>query len=168
MCSVRAARCHRIRATSHSCVNIFGAHPVDSPVAVSGGFLARSSVGTRMIANQAEFDATLAAEGFISRDMADLSIAEQRELLSDAEVLVGAMGTNLLALYFAPPGCRVMVVIDDVELDIVIAQTCAMVGQSCEYLISTPARASNRAMHSRDLDFEVDCAAFRERLRERA
>ena len=49
-------------------------------------FLARSSVGTRMIVNQAAFDAALAAEGFISRDMADLSIAEQRELLSDADM----------------------------------------------------------------------------------
>ncbi|TAK98793.1 MAG: glycosyltransferase family 61 protein [Rhodospirillaceae bacterium] len=129
-------------------------------------YLSRTSVGTRMVANREEFDRFLREEGIQSVELADLSIDAQREQLADAEVLIGGMGTNLLALYFAPPGCTVIGIIDDPALDTLIAHTCAMLGMSCQYLVSTPAGTSSKAMHARDLDFVVDCGELQRRLRE--
>mgnify|MGYP003338695972 CR=1 FL=1 len=82
----------------------------EKPPAFAGGFLfgdcqrihlARTSVGTRQIANAAEFATLLDNLGFVTFDLADLSIAAQREILADAELLLGADGSHLLGLYFA-------------------------------------------------------------------
>jgi capsular polysaccharide biosynthesis protein len=129
-------------------------------------YLSRASVGTRMVANVEEFNRTLADLGFQSVELADHSIAAQREMFADAEILLGGMGTNLLALYFAPPGCTVIGIIDDPVLDTLVAQTCAILGMSCQYLISKPAGTSRKAMHDRDLDFVADGEELKRRVRE--
>src|SRR5262249_46206413 len=119
-----------------------------------------------MVANMDEFNKTLAEEGFQSVELADYSIEQQKEMLADAEVLLGGMGTNLLALYFVPPGCTVIGIIDDPAADPLIVQTCGILGMPFQYLVSTLAGSSKKAMHVRDTDFVVDCAELKRRLRE--
>lgn len=128
-------------------------------------FLSRGTVGTRMIVNAAEFEQVLKDESFTSVDLAKISLAEQKELISRAEVLIATMGTDLLALYFAPPDCTVIGIIDDPVHDPLIRQTCGILGMPFQYLLSQPSGTSVQARHSRDLDFVVDCDAFRQRVR---
>lgn len=129
-------------------------------------FLSRAGVGKRMIANADEFTTVLRDEGFQSVDMATLSIARQKELFADAAVIIGTMGTDLLALYLAPLTCTVIGIIDDPAQDPLIRQTCAHFGMPFQYLLSRTTGASTEARHIRDVDFIVDCAELRRRLRE--
>lgn len=98
--------------------------------------------------------------------MTDLTIDQQRDLVRDAKLIVGTMGTNLLGLYFAPASCTVIGIIDDPAQDPLIAPTAAILGMDCQYFIAKSAGVSAKALHDRDTDFQVDCAAFRQRLRE--
>jgi capsular polysaccharide biosynthesis protein len=129
-------------------------------------FLARTGIGTRLIANAAEFEALLAQEGFVSKDMADLSIAEQRQLLSNADVLLGVAGTNMLALYFAPVGCNVISLLQRTDIDPPIAQTAAVLGMYHQFFVCAPAEDRGLSTHAKDTDIVVDCAELKRRLDE--
>jgi capsular polysaccharide biosynthesis protein len=141
------------------------------PIAASGPrpkriFLARTSVGTRMIANHAEVQAVLDEAGFVSLEMADLTIAQQRDRLAEAEILLGAYGTNLLALYFAPAGCNVIALMDPKMEDPTIAHTAAVLGMKHQNLTCKAAHKSALARHGKDYDIVVDCDELRRRLAE--
>lgn len=127
-------------------------------------YLSRASVGTRVVANAAEFEAFLVREGFITADLADLSLSEQEQLLGDADVLLGTFGSNLLGLYFAPPGCTVIAMMHDVTEDPTIAHTCAMLGMKQQYLVCEKAPTSGLQRHRKDADVIVDCALLASRL----
>lgn len=129
-------------------------------------FLARTSIGTRLIANAAEFEALLIQEGFVSKDMADLSIAEQRQLLSNAEVLLGVAGTNMLALYLAPAGCNVISLLQQTDIDPPIAQTAAVLGMYHQFFMCAPAEERGHSTHVKDTDVVVDCVELKRRLDE--
>jgi capsular polysaccharide biosynthesis protein len=131
-------------------------------------YLSRASIGTRQIANKAELDALLVREGFVSADMANLSIAEQRQFLGNAEILLGAPGTNMLALYLAPAGCTVIAMMLNADSDPPIAQTAAFLGMHHQYLLCSPAELRGLAYHAKDADMVVDCVELKRRLRELA
>jgi capsular polysaccharide biosynthesis protein len=127
-------------------------------------YLDRASVGTRAVANAAEFNAFLEREGFVMADLADLSLAAQEELLGDADVLLGTFGSNLLGLYFAAPGCTVIAMMHDVTEDPTIAPTCAMLGMKHQYLVCEKAPTPGLQKHRKDTDVIVDCALLASRL----
>ena len=79
-------------------------------------------------------------------------------------MLISTLGTDMLALYFAPPSCTVIIVIDDASVDHAIGQTCAILGMPYQYLISPISGVSDGARHTRDVDFVVDCDELRTRL----
>jgi capsular polysaccharide biosynthesis protein len=121
-------------------------------------------VGTRQVANAVEFAALLDELGFISFDLADLSIAEQRETLADAEVLLGADGSNLLGLYFAPAGCTVMALMDEPKNDMLVGPTCAFLGMEYQFVLCARAESAALQIHRKDQDIVVDCAALKKRI----
>jgi capsular polysaccharide biosynthesis protein len=127
-------------------------------------YLSRASVGTRAVANADEFNAFLLREGFITADLADLSLADQEHLLGDADVLLGTFGSNLLGLYFAAPGCTVIAMMHDVTEDPTIAPTCAMLGMKQQYLVCEKAATSGLQRHRKDADVIVDCTLLASRL----
>ncbi len=127
-------------------------------------YLSRASVGTRAIANAADFNAFLDREGFTTADLADLSLKEQEQLLGDADVLLGTFGSNLLGLYFAAPGCTVIAMMHDVTEDPTIAPSCAMLGMKQQYLVCEKAPTPGLQKHRKDTDVIVDCALLASRL----
>lgn len=127
-------------------------------------FMARSSVGTRLVANEGEFREFLVSENFVVADLADLSVDAQRNLLGDAEVILGAFGSNLLGLYFAPPGCAVIAMMNNLSYDMVVAPTAHILGMRHEYFICEDAPVSRRRRYKKDADIVVDCEALRRRL----
>jgi capsular polysaccharide biosynthesis protein len=140
------------------------ADPAAKPCAGKRLFLTRGHVGTRLIANSDAFADVLAATGFTTVDMAAYSVAEQRTLLRDAEVLMGTFGSNLLALYFAPPGCSVIELVDRPEEDPTIPHSCAFFGLRHQFVICTTAGASAVQRHKKDRDIIVDTDELRRRL----
>jgi capsular polysaccharide biosynthesis protein len=128
-------------------------------------FLSRKSVQTRLAANDVEFRACLAEQGFIEADMADLSFAEQARLLNDAEVLLGLFGSNLLANYQAPADCTVIGVTDAPDDDPTIPHTCFLFGQRHQFLVSEAAADPGHKRYKNDRDLLVDCEELRRRLR---
>lgn len=129
-------------------------------------FLGRSSVGTRMIANAAAFQEFLQHEGFVAVDPADLSAAGQKELLADAEIILGPFGSNLFGMYFAPAGCHVVTLINNPGIDPMVAPTAALLGLQHQYFVCASAPESGRQRYRKDTDIVVDCVALAERLRE--
>ncbi len=143
-----------------------GLRPDGAPAMQKGKrvFLARSSVGTRMIANAAAFADFLAREGFVTADPADLSAEDQRTLLGDAAIIMGPFGSNLFGMYFAPAGCHVITLINNPGIDPIIAPTAAVLSLQHQYFVCASAPESGRKRYKKDTDIIVDCAALKERL----
>jgi capsular polysaccharide biosynthesis protein len=131
-------------------------------------YFSRTRIESRLVINAAEFERVLDDHGFVSVDLATLTVAQQREMLADAEILLCAIGTDVFAAYFAPPGCTVICMQWDTgwELDPYIPQTCAMLGMTHQFLLCPTTRQSKNARSWMDLDFVVDCAELDRRLRE--
>ena len=66
----------------------------------------------RRVVNETEVARELEKEGFINVVSSRLSFAEQVQLFSDAEVIVGIHGAGLANLLFAPPGAIVVEALD--------------------------------------------------------
>lgn len=131
-------------------------------------FFSRDRIGSRLVVNTAEFQRVLDDYGFVTVDMPTLSIAEQRDLFSEAEIMLGAIGTDLFAVYFAPQGCAVVSMQWDPTwtLDAYNPQTCAMLGLRHQFFLCPETRPAKNSRSWLDLDFTVDCAALRRRLDE--
>ncbi len=131
-------------------------------------FFSRDRIASRLVVNAGEFQKVLDDYGFVTVDMPTLSLAEQRELFSEAEIMLGAIGTDLFAVYFAPQGCNVITLQWDTtwKLDAYNPQTCALLGLKHQFFLCPETRASRNSRSWLDLDFTVDCAALRRRLDE--
>lgn len=131
-------------------------------------FLSRARIGTRLAINAAEFEQCLRDNNVVTVELSDISVAEQRARFADAEVLLCGLGTDVFAMYFAPPGCTVIVMQwnDGLEIDPYAPAMCRMVGMKHQYLLCPETRPSKNARHWLDLDFVVDCAALSRRLGE--
>ena len=141
------------------------AAPATRPTSGKRFHLARGAVGTRRIANLESFEALLAEHNIVTLDVGEMSIAAQRDALADAEVLLGAYGSNLLALYFAPPGCTVIGLMDHPEDDPTLPHTCHMLGMKHQFLVCAEAEQAGHWRMKKDKDIVVDCDELRERLR---
>lgn len=131
-------------------------------------FMTRDKVATRTVVNRAAFDACLRANGFVTVDLGDLSIAQQRALFADAEVMLSALGTDQFAMYFAPPGCTVISMQWHAgkDIDPFGPAMSAMAGMKHQFLLCPETRPSRNARHWLDYDFVVDCAELTRRMRE--
>jgi len=131
-------------------------------------FLSRDRIGTRLAINAAEFAQCLRDNDFITVELSDLSVSEQRRLFADAEVLLSALGTDMFAMYFAPPGCTVIAMQWNagLEIDPYAPAMCKMAGMKHQYLLCPQTQPSKGARHWLDLDFVVDCAELTRRMRE--
>lgn len=129
-------------------------------------FLTRNRIGTRLVENAGAFDALLKRENIVSAELADLSVADQHALLGDAEVILGTFGSDLFGMYFAPAGCTVVALMNDLSEDVTVAPTAHMLGQRHQIFLCDRAREPGLKRHKRDTNVVVDCAALSERLRE--
>ncbi|MCB2106596.1 MAG: DUF563 domain-containing protein [Rhodobacteraceae bacterium] len=131
-------------------------------------YFARTGIDSRRVINEQDFHRVLDDHGFVTIDLATHSVAEQRDLLAEAEILVGAIGTDLLGMYFVPAGSTVIAMQWEKSwvIDPVIPQTCAMLGLKHQFLICAKSGRSRNARSHMDFDLEVDCAELDRRLRE--
>lgn len=71
-------------------------------------FISRGPVSRRRLVNEAEIKADLEADGFVSVDVAKLSVRQQVSLFANAKVVVAVHGAALANLVFSEPGQRVV------------------------------------------------------------
>ncbi len=128
------------------------APPDNAPAKPKRIFLSRAGIGTRLPINGEEFDHFLRENDFISVDMGALSVLEQRALFADAEVLLGVLGTDLLAAYFMRPGSTVISIQWDTDSDRCAPPLVAMLGMRHQFLLCTTTCPSKNARHALDRD----------------
>jgi len=122
------------------------------------------AAGTRMIANQAEFSALLTAYGFEEIDLATQSIADQRKMMSETGLVMGAHGSDLFCMYMTPPETDVVELVWDGIEDVIFARTAAILGMR-HHLVRCPEAASTALkVYKKDRDIVVDCKHLGERL----
>ena len=131
-------------------------------------FMSRRKVGTRLAINAAEFEACLRQNNFITVELSELTVAQQRDLFADAEVLLSAFGTDQFAMYFAPPGCTSITMQWHAgkDIDPFGPAMCSMAGMRHQFLLCPTTRPSKNARHWLDFDFVVDCAELTRRMQE--
>ena len=121
----------------------------------------------RSIANRVEVDALLVRYGFETAALATLSIADQRERLGRAEIVIATYGSDLLANLFMPPGAHLIELnYDPAALDAGAAPRSAFL--AVDHHLLTCRRAAHSAVtgHRKDSDFLVDCVALETLLRD--
>lgn len=131
-----------------------GAEPRPRRVFVTRG------VNTRRAVNHDEMNDILAAFGFVSVNLATMSIAEQRDCFSAADVVIATYGSDLLVAYFMQPGARFIELNWEAGHNGPIAPACAFLGIGYHLFLSKPVAAPDKVL-KKDTNFVVDCAAFR-------
>lgn len=131
-------------------------------------YLSRTPIGTRLVINAPEFQKFLDANGFVTVDMAAMTFAEQADCFAEAEIILGALGTDQFAVYFAPKGCTLISMQwdPDKSVDPCVPPTCNMLGIKHQFLLCKETRKSKNARSWVDLDFVVDCTELGRRVRE--
>ena len=76
-------------------------------------YISRSTRGSRNISNESEIKSLLALRGFETVEFENLSIQEQAELMSGAEVVVGVHGAGFTNLSFCQAGTKVVEIFGD-------------------------------------------------------
>lgn len=90
----------------------------------------------RRVVNEDEVVRALEREGFTNVVGSRLSFAEQVELFSDAEVIIGIHGAGLANLFFAPPEAVVVEVLDEAYLNPVYYLVAASLEQDYWYMLA--------------------------------
>lgn len=122
-------------------------------------FIARG-VNTRRAVNHDEVNSLLASFDFVSVNLATMSIADQRDCFSAADVAIATYGSDLLAAYLMQPGTRFIELNWELGHDGPIAPACAFLGIDYHLFLSKPVAAPGKVL-KKDTNFVVDCAAFR-------
>lgn len=120
--------------------------------------------GTRLPANREEVNATLQEFGFRHIDLSQLPLAEEHELLAEADIIVAAYGTELLAAFGVPSGADIIELIWNTNEDIATAPICHFLGIHHEFLVCAKAPNTAKKNYSKDSDMIVDCVELRRRI----
>lgn len=86
-------------------------------------------VPRRRMANYAEVEPILQAEGFTSVALGNLPAARQYDLFRRAEVIIGVHGADLVNMIFAKPGTKVIVLENQRNLEIGLAKTYSVLAE---------------------------------------
>ncbi len=136
-------------------------------------FLERSQTNRgRYIANNESFGRVLNEFQVQTMRRPEVSIAVQNEILANAGIVIGAYGTDILAVYQLPVGADLIVfyfndlgeLAADGELDKMLTRICALIGVRLNRFYCSAAPEDKRAGYQRDL--VVDCDRFRDVMRE--
>jgi capsular polysaccharide biosynthesis protein len=124
----------------------------------------RRGIPTRNIVNENEVKAELDRLGFEEINLETASVAEQRDRLSAADIVIAVHGSDPLVCYFMNPGSDLIELnYDPMKLNAAIAPRCEVLGLGYHLLVCEPREPSHRRL-KKDRDFVVDCGALREMI----
>jgi len=147
-----------------------GTVPVDTdkPVRV---YISRSTRGSRNIANEPEMIDALQVRGFQTVEFERLTVVQQAELMSRAEVVVGVHGAGFTNLSFCSEGAQVIEIFGDYVVPcywalsavagLNYAQFMARSVDGSAVVVDNPGEKVNQL---RDMEIDIDVDAFVEYL----
>ncbi len=141
---------------------------VDTPRAERGRrvFLRRGT-RARTVKNQNSIERLLSRRGFEVVDPSTLTLSQQRELFSSAEIVVGASGAVMTNYLFMRPGSAVIALTSRQLFDYLPPATLAQVsGLSFRYVVgrSRPPRRAKTVMGLVHADFRISTRALKRAL----
>jgi len=126
-------------------------------------YLHRSGrAGMRRLLNEQEAGAICAEHGFDLVDTAALSVAQRRDLFSEASMVVGPTGASLTDLLFAPPGARAILFGQRGYLVPSYSALAEALGHSVRYLLGTEEQSGSVYPN---WDYRIDTRDLRSALR---
>jgi hypothetical protein len=96
-------------------------------------FIDRSAAKRRKTANQKELEPVLAERGFEIIQWEQLSMVEQVRLAAETEIMAGPHGTSLLNSIYAPPGIKLLEIINPHWWDAATLRQCTLMGHEFWY-----------------------------------
>lgn len=136
----------------------------DKPVRV---YISRSTRGSRNIANEPEMIAALQLRGFETVEFERLTVTQQADLMSRAEVVVGVHGAGFTNLSFCKPGTQVVEIFGDYVVPCYWALSAVARLNYAQFMATSvdsgPMEADNpgeKVNQLRDMEIDIDVDAF--------
>jgi capsular polysaccharide biosynthesis protein len=123
-------------------------------------------IGTRQIANRDAFDPVLKSHCITEVDLAKISIADQRTLLGETELVIGVYGSDLYCMFMLPAGAEVVELVSETIDHPVFARYAAILGMRHHLIQARSAKKTGRRVYKKDHDLDVDCEELSRRLDE--
>ena len=98
--------------------------------------------------------------------VADYTFSQQREIFAQAEILIGATGSALMSVLFAPSGCRVIELSSNNLKDPTAGPLAHMSGLKHQFLNCELSSKSKNANYKKDFDLIVDIPSLKHQLEE--
>jgi hypothetical protein len=98
-------------------------------------YISRRRAAYRRIVNEAEVEAVLREWGFETYLFEDMTFQEQVSLMAQAEAVVSASGAALTNLLFAPPGAKVFVMVEPVQISVYFWSMAEALGHEYWYAV---------------------------------
>lgn len=132
-------------------------------------FISRGSSRRRRLVNQAELEARLQREGFVSIQPERFSVVEQARLFSSAKCVVAAHGSGLVNMVFAPAGAQLVELFHPDYIPRAFENLSAVAGLRYTAVIGNRQNRTETAGEKSsdyDFEFEVDVSAVVRRIAE--
>ena len=144
----------------------------DKPVKV---YISRSARGSRNIANEPDMIEALQSRGFTKVEFERLTVVQQAELMSRAEIVVGVHGAGFTNLTFCKPGTRVIEIFGDYIVPCYWALSAVAGLEYAQFMAKSVDETSNnsgtdsaletanpgqRVAVLRDMEIDIDVEAF--------
>lgn len=129
-------------------------------------YISRSTRGSRNVANEPKLIAALEKRGFVTVEFERLTVAEQAELMSRTDVVVGVHGAGFTNATFCRPGTRIIEIFGDYVVPCYWA-LCAVAQLDYAQFMASSIEASDavdnpgqRVVQLRDMEIDVDADEF--------
>jgi capsular polysaccharide biosynthesis protein len=121
-------------------------------------YLARGSKGSRnaQFMNEDAIARQLLAQGFAAVETGNMSLGEQIELFSDAEIVAGPGGAALTNLIFAPRGCAALVLASGSDAGETFSSLASAIGQDYFVCLGDGYPRPDYSWIHTNFDFSVD------------
>jgi hypothetical protein len=106
-----------------------------TPAASRRIYISRRNTQYRRIVNEEAVEAVFRDHGFTTYRFEELSFQEQVTLMSQAEVVASASGAALTNIMFAPPGAKVFVMVEPVQISLAFWMMAEAAGHEYWYAV---------------------------------
>jgi capsular polysaccharide biosynthesis protein len=96
-------------------------------------YVTRRLASRRRVLNEKELEPLLLDHGFVFVDLETFSFADQVRTFSEAEMIVAIHGAGLTNMVWAPPGCKIMEIMDPNHVSLMYYVLSEVLGQTYWY-----------------------------------
>jgi len=110
-------------------------------------YVTRRLASRRRVLNEKELEPLLLDHGFTFVDLETFSFADQIRTFSEAEMIVAIHGAGLTNMVWAPPGCKIMEIMDPNHVSIMYYVLSEVLGQTYWYCGGQPTGTTEAWRH---------------------